>query len=82
MNKAGKKIKNGDLVKVIAGKSKGSQGKVIKILRESNRAMVENVNKVKRHVRPTPTQPQGGIVEKEASIHLSNLKKLDDVKAS
>ena len=67
------KIKSGDTVKVIAGDHKGSEGKVLKVLKDKNRAIVEGVNLVKKHTKPSAQNPQGGIVEKEASIHISNL---------
>ena len=58
---------------VIAGEHKGSQGKVVKIIREKNRAIVEGVNMIKKHAKPSAQNPQGGIIEKEAAIHVSNL---------
>ena len=67
------KIKKDDNVLVIAGEHKGSQGKVVKIIREKNRAIVEGVNMIKKHAKPSAQNPQGGIVEKEAPIHISNL---------
>ena len=67
------KIKAGDTVKVIAGDNKGSEGKVLQILRDTNRALVEGVNLVSKHTKPNAQNPQGGIVKKEASIHISNL---------
>ena len=66
-------IKKGDTVYVVSGKDKGKTGKVLKVLRAKNRALVENVNIVKRHNRPSQANPTGGIVEKEASVHISNL---------
>ena len=66
-------IKKGDSVKVIAGNSKGSEGKVIEVLIAKNRAIVEGVNMVKRSIRPTQENPSGGFSEKEAPINLSNL---------
>lgn len=66
-------IKVGDSVTVIAGESKGSEGKVLEIDRDKNRAIVEGVNIVKKHVKPSASNPQGGIEETEASIHVSNL---------
>ena len=60
------KIKSGDTVKVIAGDHKGSEGKVLKVLIEKNKAIVEGVNMVKKHTKPSAQSPQGGIVEKEA----------------
>lgn len=70
------KIKTGDTVKVIAGDHKGSEGKVQKVLIEKNKAIVEGVNMVKKHTKPSAQNPQGGIVEKEAPIHVSNLSLL------
>ena len=67
------KIKKDDNVLVIAGEHKGSQGKVVKIIREKNRAIVEGVNMIKKHAKPSAQNPQGGIIEKEAAIHVSNL---------
>ena len=70
------KIKSGDTVKVIAGDHKGSEGKVTKVLIEKNKAIVEGVNMISKHTKPNAKNPQGGIIEKEASIHLSNLSLL------
>ncbi|MCP2519774.1 50S ribosomal protein L24 [Candidatus Aminicenantes bacterium AC-708-M15] len=67
-------IKKNDIVVVIAGKDKGKKGKVLKVLPKENRAVVEKVNFVKEFVRPNPQRNiQGGIMEKEAPIHISNL---------
>lgn len=66
-------IKNGDTVYVVSGKEKGKTGKVIKILRDENKAIVERLNVIKRHARPSQKSPSGGIIEKEAGIHISNL---------
>ena len=70
------KIKTGDTVRVIAGDHKGSEGKVIKVLLDKNKAIVEGVNMVKKHMKPSAQSPQGGIVEKEALIQISNLSLL------
>ena len=70
------KIKSGDTVRVIAGDHKGSEGKVLTVLREKNKAIVEGVNMVKKHMKPSAQSPQGGIVEKEAAIQISNLSLL------
>lgn len=70
-------IKKGDLVKVIAGNHKGKQGQVLEIQGEKNRALVEGVNVVKRHTKPSAQFPEGGIIEKEGSIHMSNLMLID-----
>ena len=67
------KIKTGDTVRVIAGDHKGSEGKIVKVLLEKNKVIVEGVNMVKKHMKPSAQSPQGGIVEKEASIQISNL---------
>jgi large subunit ribosomal protein L24 len=66
-------VKVGDTVKVITGESKDKEGKVLIIDRKKMRALVEGVNIVKKHTKPSATDPQGGIVEKESSIHISNL---------
>ena len=68
-----RKIKTGDMVVVIAGKDKGRRGVVQKVFPKEMRAVVEGVNKVKKHVRPTPSNPQGGIIEVFGKIHISNL---------
>lgn len=66
-------VKKGDTVKVIAGEDKGAVAKVLKMYPEKNRAIVEGVNMVKKHTKPNAKNTQGGIVEKEAPIHISNL---------
>ena len=70
-------IKKGDMVQVIAGDNKGQQGKVLKVEAEKQRAIVEGVNLCKKATKPNAQNPQGGIVEKEAPIHVSNLQVLD-----
>ncbi|MEO5338199.1 MAG: 50S ribosomal protein L24 [Magnetospirillum sp. WYHS-4] len=70
------KIKKGDRVVVLAGRSKGKTGEVLKVMPQDNRAIVQGVNMVKRHTRPTQAQA-GGIVEKEGTIHVSNLALID-----
>jgi large subunit ribosomal protein L24 len=67
------KIKKEDMVEVITGAYKGQSGRIIKILTKNDRALVEGINKAKKHMKPTQDNPQGGIVEKELSIHISNL---------
>ncbi|TRZ44493.1 50S ribosomal protein L24 [Robertkochia solimangrovi] len=71
------KIKSGDTVKVIAGDHKGSEGTVLRVDREKNKAIVEGVNLVSKHEKPSAKNPQGGIVKKEAPIHISNLSLID-----
>ena len=66
-------IKKDDKVKVITGKDKGKIGKVIKVIEKKNRILVENINMVKRHSRPSAKNKQGGIIEGEAAIHWSNV---------
>ena len=66
-------IKKNDKVKIIAGKDKGKIGSVLKVIRKNNRVVVENINMVKQHVKPNVKNKQGGIVEKEAPIHSSNV---------
>ena len=70
-------IKKGDQVQVIAGDSKGMQGKVLKVEVSKQRAIVEGVNLCKKATKPNAQNPQGGIVEKEAPIHVSNLMLID-----
>jgi large subunit ribosomal protein L24 len=67
-------LKKNDQVEVIAGKDKGRVGKVLRVLREKDRAVVERINLIKRHTKPQEMNQQGQIVEKEASIHVSNLQ--------
>ena len=71
------RIKKDDQVVVIAGRDKGARGRVLKVLSDTDRVLVEGVNRVKRHQKPTPQIPQGGIMEKEAPIHISNVMLLD-----
>lgn len=67
------KIKTGDTVKVMAGDDKGQEGKVVKILRDKSKAIVEGINMVSKHTKPSAQNPQGGISKFEAPIHISNL---------
>ncbi len=71
------RIKAGDTVRVITGDHKGSEGKVLRVDREKNKAIVEGVNMVSKHEKPSAQNPQGGIVKKEAPIHVSNLSLID-----
>jgi large subunit ribosomal protein L24 len=66
-------IKKGDTVVVIAGNSKGQEGKILEVVRETERAIVEGVNMVSKHTKPNAKSPQGGIIKQEATIHISNL---------
>ena len=67
------KIRKGDIIKVISGSYKGKTGKVIKTSLNKNRILVEGINVVKKHMKPSQENPQGGIIEKEMSIHISNI---------
>ena len=67
------KIKTGDIVKVIAGNQKGTQGKVLRVFADKNRAIVEGINVVKKHNKPSANNPKGGITEMELSIDISNI---------
>jgi len=71
------KIKKGDTVQVLAGDDKGKSGRILEVIPDTGCALVEGVNFVKKHVRRSQDNPQGGVFEKEAPIHLSNLKKTD-----
>ena len=71
------KIKKGDTVKVIAGKDKGKEGKVLAVNVKDNTVIVEGINMVSKSTKPNAKNPQGGIVKQEASIHLSNLNPVD-----
>jgi large subunit ribosomal protein L24 len=71
------KIRKGDLVKVIAGDSKGQQGKISQVILKDNRAVVEGVNMVSKHTKPNAANPNGGIVKMEAALHVSNLMLID-----
>ena len=74
MNKV--KFKIGDKIRVISGDNKGNEGEILKLFKYSNKALVSGINIVKRHTKPSAQNPQGGIVEKEAPIDLSNLSLL------
>ncbi|MCL6500292.1 MAG: 50S ribosomal protein L24 [Armatimonadota bacterium] len=70
-------VKKGDLVVVISGKYRGKRGKVLRVLPKTGRVVVEGVNVVKRHTKPSPKNPQGGIVQREAPIHVSKVMLVD-----
>jgi large subunit ribosomal protein L24 len=69
-------VRKGDLVVVIAGSYKGKKGKVLRV--DGNRVVIEKVAMIKRHTRPSQKNPQGGIVDKEGSVHISNVLLFDD----
>jgi len=71
------KIKKGDRVVVLAGKDKGRQGQVLRVIPKDDRVLVAGVNMVKRHTRPSQGDPQGGIKNKEAPVHVSNVAIVD-----
>jgi len=70
-------IKKGDTVFVNSGEDKGRQGRVLEVIRKSDRALVEGINLVSKHTKPNAKSPQGGIIKKEASVHISNLMLVD-----
>jgi len=70
-------VKTGDTVLVISGNEKGKKGKILKMLTDKQRAIVEGLNIVKKHIKPSAQNPQGGIIKKEAGIHISNLMLID-----
>ena len=70
-------IKKGDTVYVNAGNDKGKTGKVLEVLRDKDRVIVEGVNMVSKHTKPNPKAPQGGIIKQEAGIHISNVNLVD-----
>ena len=69
-------VKKDDLVMIVAGKDKGKSGKILRVLPEKERVLVENLNLIKRHTRPSQTNSEGGIIEKEAPIAISNVQLL------
>ena len=71
------RVRKGDTVVVISGKEKGKRGKVLRVLNKKNRVVIERIAMVKRHTKPTQQNAQGGIVEKEGSVHLSNVMPVD-----
>lgn len=71
------RVKKGDTVVVIAGKDKGKKGSVVKVFPKANRVLVEGVNVITKHQKPSAINPQGGIINKEAPIHISNIMPLD-----
>ena len=74
------KIKKGDTVQIMSGNEAGKSGRIIKIFRTKNKIVVEGLNMVKKHARPTQENPQGGIIQKEAAIHISNVMFIADGK--
>ncbi len=72
-------IKKGDTVVVISGESKGQKGRILEVVRTRERAIVEGVNMVSKHTKPNAESPQGGIIKKEAPVHISNLMLIDPV---
>lgn len=71
------KIKKNDQIVVLSGEDKGKRGKVLKVIPSENRVIVEGINFISRHMRPSQAMPQGGIVKKEAPIHVSNAMLID-----
>lgn len=71
-------IKKGDIVKVVAGDSRGQEGKVLRVLVDKNKAIVEGINLVSKHTKPNAKNSKGGIVKKESPVHISNLMVIDN----
>jgi large subunit ribosomal protein L24 len=71
------RVRTGDTVVVVAGKEKGKRGKVLRVFPEKGRVVIEKINMIKKHQRPTQRLRQGGIIEREGSIHLSNVMVVD-----
>jgi len=71
------RIRQGDLVEVIAGKEKGKRARVLRVIHKKDRVVLERLQMVKRHTKPTQANQQGGIVEKEGSVHISNVMPVD-----
>ena len=76
------RIRKGDVVKIISGSYKDKQGRVLKVINSRNRLIVEGINMLKKHMRPDQENPQGSIVEKEGSIHISNVQLIDGGKST
>ena len=70
-------VKKGDTVEVSAGRDKGKRGKILHVLKSKNRVIVEKINMMKRHTKPSQTNQQGGIIEREGKIHISNVMPVD-----
>jgi large subunit ribosomal protein L24 len=71
------RVRKGDTVMVVAGKERGKRGKVLRVIREKGRVIVEHVNMIKKHQRPTQKLRQGGIIEREGPLHISNVMLVD-----
>ena len=76
-NQAKRHVKKGDMVMVIAGDDKGKKGRIVEVITSSERALVEGINIVSRHTKPNAQNQNGGIIKKEAPVHISNLKVVD-----
>ena len=76
------RLKSGMNVRVVSGNHKGKEGKILKVIKDKNRIIIEGVNLIKKHTRPTQDNPKGGIIEKEGSIHVSNVQLVSGGKAT
>ncbi len=76
-NQAKRHVKKGDMVMVIAGDDKGKKGRIVEVVTSSERAFVEGINIISRHTKPNAQNQKGGIIKKEAPVHISNLKLVD-----
>ncbi len=72
-------VRSGDQVLILAGKDRGKKGKVLQVSGKTDRVLVEGVNMIKKAMRPTEDNPEGGIIEKEAALHISNVKVIESV---
>ena len=77
MNRPKFHVRSGDRVKVISGAHKGAEGTIVQVVTKTQRVVIEGVNMIKKAVRPSQDRPQGGFIEKESSIHISNVKLLE-----
>lgn len=82
MNRQNFHVKKGDQVQVITGNHKGASGKVLQVLPKKQQVLIEGVRLIKKHVRKSENSPQGGIIEREGPLHISNVKKVDSAETS
>jgi large subunit ribosomal protein L24 len=80
MNRRKLHVRTGDQVLILAGKDRGKKGKVLQVSGKTDRVLVEGVNMIKKAMRPTEDNPEGGIIEKEAALHISNVKVVESAK--
>ena len=76
------RLKTGMSVRVISGNHKGKEGKILRVIKDKERVIIEGVNLIKKHTRPTQENPKGGVIEREGSLHISNVMYLNNGKVS